>query len=74
LKLEADLAQKKIRAFMTIEANADRMTTKGRIGWLKNMLTMWMMNFQNKFMCLCTGDGRKIQSIYIERPQRNKQL
>lgn len=39
LKLEADLEQKKIRAFMTIEANADRTTTKGRINWLKNMLS-----------------------------------
>lgn len=39
LNLEADLEQKKIRAFMAIEANGDRTTTKGRIGWLKNMLS-----------------------------------
>ena len=64
LCLCANLAHRKIEASMKLKAKQDRLTTKGRVGWLKNMLKNIENEYRETTSVICRWAGKRAPLIY----------
>ena len=64
LCLRANLAHRKIEASMKLKAKQDSLTTKGRVGWLKNMLKNIEIEYRETTFVIFRWAGKRDPLIY----------